>query len=87
MDTVATQSLNAFDKYGLAGLVILALFALLVYVLMQIKTLISDHNARVNIIVDAHCEERGFWMQSLKDNTDALRKLVEQTTRCQTRAG
>lgn len=82
MDAVTTQSINAFERYGLAGLVILALFALLVYVLMQIKTLIADHNARVNVIVDAHCEERTVWMQSLRDNTDALRKLVEQTTRC-----
>ncbi len=79
MDAVTTQSLNAFERYGLTGLVIFALFALLVYVLMQIQRLISDHNSRVNIIVDAHQDERATWIAALKDNTDALRRIAERT--------
>lgn len=78
MEAVATQSLGAFERYGLSGLVIFALFALLVYVLMQIQRLINDHNSRVNIIVDAHQEERSTWIDALKDNTEALRKIAER---------
>lgn len=82
VEQLAPQSISAFGQYGLPGLVILFLFVLIVYVLMQIKVLLTDHNARINSIVEAHCEERAAWMQSLKDNTSALQKLVEQTVGC-----
>lgn len=82
IDPLAEHSLNAFERYGLPGLVILGLFALVVYVLMQIKRIIDDHNIRVNTIIDAHCEERSVWMQAIKDNTAALQKIAEQTISC-----
>lgn len=84
MDTapIATHSIDAFERYGLPGLVILCLFALLVYILMQIKIIITDHNTRVNTIVEAHCDERNLWINAIKDNTSALQRIVEQTINC-----
>jgi len=62
--------LSAFGQYGLAGLVILALFILVYVVLKEFRHINEMHNDRHDKRNELHAGERREWLQLSKENLD-----------------
>jgi hypothetical protein len=62
--------LSAFSQYGLAGLVILALFILVYVVLKEFRHINEMHNDRHDKRNELHAGERREWLQLSKENLD-----------------
>ena len=62
--------IDAFSQYGLAGLVILALFALVFYFLKEIRAINEMHNERHDKRNELHASERKEWLQLSKENLE-----------------
>ncbi len=62
--------LSAFGQYGLAGLVILALFILVGVVIREFRSINEMHNERHDKRNELHAAERREWLQLSKENLE-----------------
>lgn len=69
--------LKLFDTYGLAGIVIGALFVSLWLLIKEIRNLNDTNNQRIDAISENHSQERERWYQAYKENTEVLRQLTK----------
>ena len=61
---------SEFSQYGLAGLVILALFILVYVVLKEFRSINEMHNDRHDKRNELHAAERREWLQLSKENLE-----------------
>lgn len=75
------DTLSIFGQYGLAGLVIGALFISLWLLLRSINSINDAHNSRAESLAKAHAEERSEWLDAYKENTSVIHALLTVVTK------
>lgn len=90
----AEESLSVFNQYGLPGIVIFALFAIIWQFIKELKnisesnnnkieTILKHHNERIDEIYEQHRDEREKWLEAYQENTEVLRAFLEKLGRVQ----
>ena len=72
------QAITEFGKHGIDGLVILALFLLVIYVLYQVKFIIDASDERFDKQSNMHAEERKEVNVLVRDLTKVVHTLSTQ---------
>jgi hypothetical protein len=71
-------TISAFAQFGLAGLVILALFYLVFAFISSQKQLHDSFVAQIQKQSEAHAKERQQWIESFEKLGDLIRALSEK---------